>query len=151
FCLSFPFFFLMIRSPLCSSLFPYTTLFRSSPFTASLLRPSFLGSDWELSLTAGELGGWRGAEDMVGRDLFLIRLRFSVIAVTTIARRIAAVAAVANDGSTVTREVAVMTVCITTETQRGLAVLPSFHAANEFVNPTWIVVEPKVRGIWYWM
>jgi len=118
---------------------------------AFLPRPSFLGSDRELELSSGELGDPKGAEAIGGSVFFLLRLRFSVIPVATIARRIAAVAAVANVGSTVTRYVAVMTVSETTETQRGLAVLPSFHAANEFVNPTWIVVEPSESGTSDWI
>src|SRR5256885_17201039 len=44
------FFFLMIRRPPRSTLFPYTTLFRSSPGTAFGLVPHFLpavhGSGW---------------------------------------------------------------------------------------------------------
>jgi len=74
--------------------------------------------------------------------LCLALLRFSAIPVATIVRSIAAVAAVANDGSTVTRYVAVSTVSLITETHRGFEVLPSFHAANEFVSPTCIVVDP---------
>src|SRR2546422_7291631 len=35
----FLFFFLMIRRPPRSTLFPYTTLFRSSPLTASIMGP----------------------------------------------------------------------------------------------------------------
>src|SRR2546425_1541125 len=118
---------------------------------AFLPRPSFLGSDLELALSFGELGDPKGVEAIVGSIFFLLRLRFSVIPVATIARSITAVAAVANVGSTVIRYVAVMTVSVTTETHLGFAVLPSFQAANEFVNPTWIVVEPSERGTWDWI
>src|SRR5688572_32569338 len=41
-CFVFFFFFLMIRRPPRSTLFPYTTLFRSSPWL--LMRPSISGS-----------------------------------------------------------------------------------------------------------
>ena len=81
----------------------------------------------------------------------LLLLRFSPIPVATNARSIAAVAAVANDGSTVTRYVAVSMVSVMTETHRGFDVLPSFHAANELVRPTCIVVDPSERGTSDWI
>jgi len=80
--------------------------------------------------------------------LCLPLLRFRAIPTATKARSIAAVAAVAKDGSTVMRYVAVSTVSAMTETQRGFDVLPSFHAANEFVSPTCIVVDPRETGTW---
>src|SRR5690348_18388092 len=36
--------FLVVRQPLCSTLFPYTTLFRSTPFDAVMLYFSFICS-----------------------------------------------------------------------------------------------------------
>ena len=80
----------------------------------------------------------------------LLLLRFSAIPEATSVRSITAVPAVANDGSTVTRYVAVSTVSVMTETHRGFDVLPSLHAAKEFVRPTCIVVDPRERGIWVW-
>src|SRR6266571_6553782 len=50
-CLSFFFFFLMIRRPPRSTLFPYTTLFRSSPSKSSRQRwrPAPSTSPWRRS------------------------------------------------------------------------------------------------------
>src|SRR5260370_4932696 len=54
------FFFLMIRRPPRSTLFPYTTLFRSPPLTRSSCSPTFLSCPhlssrifWTMSVAAG--------------------------------------------------------------------------------------------------
>ena len=119
--------------------------------TESLPRPLFLGSDSKLGLTVDRLGAPSDPVSVERCVLFLLLLRFSVTPVTTTARRIAAVAAVANDGSTVTRYVAVRMVSVITETHLGFDVLPSFQAAKESVSPTGIVVEPIETGTWDWM
>src|SRR5256885_5563083 len=64
------FFFLMIRRPPRSTLFPYTTLFRSSPGTAFGLVPHFLpavhGSGW--SFVKGGMGNLASALALAARD-----------------------------------------------------------------------------------
>ena len=79
---------------------------------------------------------------------FLFRLSVRTVAITP--SMIAAVAAVAKEGSTIIRYVAVNTVSFETVTQRGFAVFPSFHAAKEFVNPMPMLVAPKDSGICGW-
>src|SRR2546422_3528952 len=49
------FFFLMIRRPPRSTLFPYTTLFRSTP--TEVVTASSAGADWVKVFPAGALGG----------------------------------------------------------------------------------------------
>src|SRR3712207_7225440 len=81
------FFFLMIRRPPRSTLFPYTTLFRSErriPFVLAL-QPSHtwwhpsdtLGSLWELALAAGRQKAMTSTSDSVDRDRKSTRLNSS--------------------------------------------------------------------------
>src|SRR6266571_112538 len=70
---------------------------------------------------------------LVNKNVSNETIRVPVTATTP--RMRTAVTAVAKDGSTVIRYVAVMTVSVTTETHRGLAVFPSSHDANESDSP----------------
>src|SRR3712207_8290951 len=60
----------MIRRPPRSTLFPYTTLFRSDPAVATALRITFDGVEVQRDLLVGVGGGrrGRGAVGGVGRD-----------------------------------------------------------------------------------
>src|SRR2546422_3673301 len=49
----FLFFFLMIRRPPRSTLFPYTTLFRSGPFTIQIRAVGYTPQSWRLSAPPG--------------------------------------------------------------------------------------------------
>src|SRR2546422_11741335 len=49
----FLFFFLMIRRPPRSTLFPYTTLFRSGPFTIQIRAVGYTPQSWHLSAPPG--------------------------------------------------------------------------------------------------
>src|SRR5687768_18363359 len=50
------FFFLMIRRPPRSTLFPYTTLFRSTGLSVAFDLPTQMGYDSDHALAAGEVG-----------------------------------------------------------------------------------------------
>src|SRR2546425_951511 len=72
--MSFPlfFFFLMIRRPPRSTLFPYTTLFRSVGVSASPLIPGITDRDGDLEAVAAEARE-AGAQWFFSGVLFLMR------------------------------------------------------------------------------
>src|SRR3712207_7304466 len=56
------FFFLMIRRPPRSTLFPYTTLFRSIVFPAAILQPPFFDPNADPAINYGGIGAVIGHE-----------------------------------------------------------------------------------------
>src|SRR5687767_15251227 len=63
------FFFLMIRRPPRSTLFPYTTLFRSDHGRGERQAPLFAGADRHRARAGHDDGAWRHDEGLAGRGL----------------------------------------------------------------------------------
>src|SRR5438270_13282102 len=60
-------FILMIRQPPRSTLFPYTTLFRSTCSRAAVLTPNLMKSSMESQLNSGEKS-WDSIDDFIKRS-----------------------------------------------------------------------------------